>query len=379
MKIVFLSHTIRSSIFRVGSYYLSKRFADLGHEVMYISSPLSIAHVAYYKLGNNLIEFEERWRLRKGKIDEDKVYNHVPLLLFPYTDRKFFGSYTLYQNFNPNLSGTSRQIEKAGFSNPDLVIQDSLKLNFCKNFLSPDRWVYRATDLYAEMPDAPSSMQIAEKEAVNYADYVFATSEPLKRFLKETYGKEVHVLRNGVNYEHFSTLAKKPEEYRDITGPLCVYVGSMDNRFDHDLIIQLSKDTSLNIVLIGPLNSTIYEGYDNILCLGEIHPDNLPAYLQYANVGLLPFKSMPANHNRSPMKIYEYGASGLPVVSTRLDEVERRNSKFVYIAESGQEFVHLVQKAIENRGILSEMARLESKEYSWNKIAESFLSFIYSN
>lgn len=378
MRIVFLSHTHRNSIYRVGSYYLSKKFTELGHEVLYISSPLSLFHIASnFIMGREFPDYNSRWNYRDIKIDEEGVYNHVPIQLFPFINQSIFNSYKLYDKYNFNFSKTSRQIKELGFTKPDVVIQDSLKLNFCRNYFNPIKWVYRATDLYFEMPDAPDGIHEAEQEAVEYSDHVFATSEPLKDFLEKKYHLSATVLRNGVNFSHFNKPQQIPKEYEKLNGNICVYVGSMDDRFDHQLIKKLAAESQdLNIVLIGPSDRELYDDFKNIICLGEIPNNNLPPYLQHADAGLLPFTMISANHNRSPMKIYEYGASGLPVVSKRLNEIERRGSKFVYLADSDQHFIELVNTALKNIEVVSKQAIEESKQYSWDSITEDLLKVL---
>src|SRR5690606_22334351 len=56
----------------------------------------------------------------------------------------------------------------------------------------------------------------------------------------------------------------------------------------------------------------------NVLFLGLKAQVDLPAYVQRFDVGLIPFKVSPTTHAVSPLKIFEYLASGVPVAAPPL-------------------------------------------------------------
>ena len=67
----------------------------------------------------------------------------------------------------------------------------------------------------------------------------------------------------------------------------------------------------------------------NLFILGSRPYDELPGYLQHAGVGLIPFDV--ANHRNlvrsiHPLKLYEYLASGLPVVAVEWEELQNLRS-----------------------------------------------------
>jgi hypothetical protein len=55
--------------------------------------------------------------------------------------------------------------------------------------------------------------------------------------------------------------------------------------------------------------------------LGRKPYEQLPAYCKYFDVGLIPFKISELTRAVNPIKLREYLAAGLPVVSTPLPEV----------------------------------------------------------
>lgn len=70
MKILFLSHTYWDSKFRVGSHQLANQYLKNGHEVYYISSPLSFFHLL-----KNDYDIKKRFKTRfpRKKI----IYLHI--------------------------------------------------------------------------------------------------------------------------------------------------------------------------------------------------------------------------------------------------------------------------------------------------------------
>jgi glycosyltransferase involved in cell wall biosynthesis len=121
------------------------------------------------------------------------------------------------------------------------------------------------------------------------------------------------------------------------------------------------------------------KGIRNLVLLGPRSYDLIPAFLQHADIGLLPLTSHPANAGRSPMKLYEYGAAGLYVVATATPELVRRSLPFVCLARDGSEFIAGVQAVLDKPGLLEDKrraAREISAGMDWKGIASRLLNEI---
>ncbi len=228
MKIVFLSHTPRNYLFKVGSYHLSNHLADMGHDVLYIPSPLSLFHFLNIpKLGdsdyrNNI---QSRIRTLTPFLDSYNVTNVTPFVFIPF-NKGIFDRPEIPMDQWFTFNRIDKKIKALGFDKADLVIQDKAGLFFMRKFINAYRWIYRATDDYSSMTGGPGqqSIQTLEQEICDFADRVLVTSEPLQQLFCERYDVEASILRNGVEASHFTGRQRKPEEYATVSSPIILYV-----------------------------------------------------------------------------------------------------------------------------------------------------------
>ncbi len=92
----------------------------------------------------------------------------------------------------------------------------------------------------------------------------------------------------------------------------------------------------------------------------------IPNYIYYSDVALIPFEVNELTNSVSPIKLYEYMSLGLNVVSTNLKEVKYINSP-AYIADSYEKFVNYIKQAIKNKDKDRQRNIRFSKENTWNK------------
>jgi hypothetical protein len=97
------------------------------------------------------------------------------------------------------------------------------------------------------------------------------------------------------------------------------------------------------------------------------------------HVGLIPFQVNDLTRAANPIKLYEYFSAGIPVVSTRLPEVEPFGD-LVYVADDADSFAELVGAALtENSEDDRRMRRVGvAASETWEHRAECLLQIAKS-
>ena len=187
-----------------------------------------------------------------------------------------------------------------------------------------------------------------EEELCRRADLVVTSSAALQE-AKCRFNPHTVLVPHGVDYEHFSKAVSNhlptPADIADIPHPRLGFFGLIRDWVDLDLLADVARRRpDWHLVLIG--DSTIelapYQGLANMHFLGRKPYADLPAYCKEFDAGLVPFKINELTKAVNPIKLREYLAAGLPVVSTPLPEV-KACGPWVRIAADAEEFVGAVE------------------------------------
>jgi glycosyltransferase involved in cell wall biosynthesis len=123
---------------------------------------------------------------------------------------------------------------------------------------------------------------------------------------------------------------------------------------------------------------------ENVLILGHKKHETIPLFLRAADVLVLP-NSAKEDISRlytSPVKMFEYMASGTPIVASDLPsirEILSEQNAFFAEADNAESFAEAIKLVLDNpdkADILSDRALDEVKKYTWQKRAESISRFI---
>jgi glycosyltransferase involved in cell wall biosynthesis len=186
------------------------------------------------------------------------------------------------------------------------------------------------------------------------------------------------LLENGVDCDHFTTPRREPPDLFGIPHPRAIYVGAVDDRFDDRLLHAVaSENPATSFIVIGGQTRQHAAGAEgNVFYLGQRRYADVPGYLQSSDFAVMPLANNPANQGRSPMKVFEFGAAGLPVVATTTAELRRRDLPFVSLAESKTEFAWLCARlADSNTELLRTQARRAAAGQGWSEKAERLFAF----
>lgn len=288
-RILFLAHSHAFGPFRVGSHHYARALARAGADVVHLSTPISLAHRL-----TGRVDRAATAALPSGATrDADGVVHVVPRTTVP----RPYGTFRVTRALE--RSGIRPEFDAVLLDQP-LLWDDSVRT------LAP-RLVYRPTDLY---PDGLKAR--LQREIVAAADGLVATSPEVFHGLGALDIPSL-VLPNGVDAARFTSAAGAAPAERPATA---VYVGALDARFDGNRVIAWADaHPTVRFVIAGPGAVPPAPLPPNVQVPGAVAYDELPALLREARVGLLPLSDDPLNAGRSPMKLYEYLAAGLAVVS----------------------------------------------------------------
>ncbi len=206
------------------------------------------------------------------------------------------------------------------YTRPTLWINDATYAPL----IAKTRWpsLYDVTDDWLLAPAEPRErdrLRRLDALALARADEVVVCSPALA----ESRGKQraVTLVPNGVDVEHFRRPRPRPTDLP--ASPTAVYLGTLhDARIDVELVVELATAVpELKLVFVGPdaLGATsrqALQALPNLFLLGPRAYEVAPAYLQHADVVVVPHRVSDFSETLDPIKAYECLAIDRPTVAT---------------------------------------------------------------
>jgi glycosyltransferase involved in cell wall biosynthesis len=196
--------------------------------------------------------------------------------------------------------------------------------------LEPRLAVYHCVDdIAAQKGVDAAGFRAAEGRFARAADLVIASARSLAERLRQL-NPNVLYAPNVADTPLFSTALEQGQVdpgLEPLARPRIVFHGALvATKLDLPLIAALARQRpDWSIALVGPrglgdpgTDLSAIEGIANIHELGPRAHEALPAVLRGAAAGIIPYAVNPLTSSVFPMKVYEYLAAGLPVVSTPL-------------------------------------------------------------
>lgn len=199
-------------------------------------------------------------------------------------------------------------------------------------------------------PQRRAALEKAFVEILPVCAAVFATSSKLV----ERYGAYapagIEFLPNGVK-----PVPPSSAEHRRVADrrPRVGYTGTLNRSLDEELVeYLLSQNPEVDFILIGPVEPTaratvqrLQERFPNCHYLGRKQHAELQRHLADCDVLVNLKRADISTQGNDSIKIYEYLATGKPVVSTPMAPADRLRD-VIYVAEDKAQFHRLLQCAL---------------------------------
>ena len=202
----------------------------------------------------------------------------------------------------------------------------------------------------------------------------FATAEALAERLRTAQPK-TRFIPNGANFERFAEAAKPqpvPDDLKDIPHPLFGFVGALQSCIEYDFVEQAAKARpDWHFVWIGKekpgVDLSALRALPNNHFLGMKPNEQLPQYLAHFDACLNLFAKSDLSKDVSPLKFYEYLATGRPIVSTRQPDQILQYAPLIHIADDAADFTAACEAALCDTQPERTAARIEEgRKSSWD-------------
>ena len=228
-----------------------------------------------------------------------------------------------------------------------------------------------------------------EKQICDQADLIISVVPEMENFLFEKHNLDLRKSKVISNLEHLEfNSTTRTIQYSPKGSFNVLYTGGFGfHRGIHTAIIAMSflKHTDIRLRLVGAGNKTLMALYNNLIekySLAEtvtftdwVAADEVPAYINAADVCIVPHEKNAHTDNTIPHKLYQYMTCGRPVVVSDCSPLKRvvneAKSGLVFEAGNPRSFADILQEMYNNRETLESYGRhgfdyVHNQGNSWN-------------
>lgn len=247
--------------------------------------------------------------------------------------------------------------------------------------LSESQLIYYCVDEYTAFTGVSNGLRAIEQDLFRRADLVVVSAEKLYESKKQ-FNSNTHIIRHGTDWQHFRKSIdgdlQTPADIADLPRPIIGFHGLLADWVDYALIKKVAEHFNHgSVVLIGKIAVDAEEkiktldGVENIHLLGRKPYEELPSYCKAFDIALNPFVINELTLAANPLKVREYLAAGLPVVSTDIPEVRILDDCIVGVDHN--DFIAKVEAALaskKSREEISDAIRHESWDAKVDELRE---------
>lgn len=239
-----------------------------------------------------------------------------------------------------------------------------------------DDWTAFQTDEGARRRAAREDLFLTRR-----ADAVIVVSEHLAA-MKRHLRPDVHLISNGADVSRYALVGSpdlKPHPLaRDWTHPVLGHTGTLHpDRTNVEMILATARAfREGTIALVGPsflddATTSRLKAQPNIRLTGPVDYRELPQIMNHFDVCIVPHQVTAFSQSQNPLKLYEYLASGLPIVSVPVSGFSDY-PELVHLANDEPSFVEAIHQALSEPDKSAER-RAAAASHTWDARVEAII------
>ncbi len=273
---------------------------------------------------------------------------------------------------------------------PDIIYTRDIFVSFVMNFLRFNP-VYEIHKPFETIIGKYIFKKIAKKIKI------VSISNSLKEFIVKKYkldSKDIFVAHDGVFLNEFESIKESKENLKkkylklNKNDFVVLYQGSFQKGKGVELVLKASqKIDDVIFVLIGgneeQIKNLSRNKKENVLFLGRKEQREIPYYIKSADIVILPnTKELSYWKYTSPLKMFDYMASNIPILSSNIgsiNEVLNEKNCFFFDPESIVDLIRKIKFMKNNYNEAERKAKIalkDVKNYTWKKRANNILKFL---
>ncbi len=259
------------------------------------------------------------------------------------------------------------------------------------NAFAEDLIFYDCVDDHAAQAGAdrnPARVLQEEQAILRAADIVTVTSNKLLA-VKSRLNKNTHLVLNAGDVKTYqsavdpSATRKATDAFKNIRRPVIGSVGALDSyKLDFDMLYETaSRNPQWSFVFIGsPVvdRRSVELGklvsLKNVHLFGQIPRTEVPAYVKFLDVCLIPYRASRYNEASFPLKFWELIATGKPVIVSGVPELRAFSDISRYVTSSRDMTVAISSYLASDDGRQMRIDR--AREHSYEQRVEKLISLL---
>ena len=233
-----------------------------------------------------------------------------------------------------------------------------------------------------------------ESRMLDACDVTFAISRALRDDLTARTNRPVLNSPNAVSSSFVAAMRNMetdiPGDLAGISRPIIGCTGQINETYDWPMLAELANlMPDVSFVFIGPILAetpeqrssidAVLKGRPNVHWLGPKPHADLPVYLRAFDVCLNPLAPGAHADRRSPLRLYDFLATGKPVVSTAIAEADSHEGQ-VWIGKDAAELEQIIRSSLSGqRRVDAKQRREYLQRNTWEFRARRFLEMIELN